>query len=309
MMNQTQKQRIFLFLILAFGISWLTALIIYLTGGLTNSPIIAIENSEISLAYILLATTYMFGPAIANILTRIITHEGKTSLGLRPRFEGRRWVFYLLAWFVPGLCTLIGAAVFFLIFPDYFDPGLSALAQQLKSSGQAPNINPWFIVVLQILQAMVISPLLNTFTTFGEEFGWRAYLQPKLMHLGPRKAILLTGLIWGAWHWPIILMGYNYGFDYFGAPFLGLLAMVWFTLNLSVILGWMTIKSDNVWPAAIAHGAINGIAAIGLLLIQGSPSTLLGPTPVGMIGGVGVTIAALILLILPGSFKKENLRN
>ena len=308
-MAKIENKRIFLFLIMAFGISWMTALVIYVTGGLTDSPTISIENSQISLAYILLATAYMFGPAIANILTRIITQEGRSSLYLHPHFDGGRWVTYLLAWFLPGVCTLIGAVVFFLVFPNLFDPELSVLTQQLEAVGQARTLSPWIVVILQALQAILISPLLNTISTFGEEFGWRAYLQPKLMPLGARKANLLTGLIWGVWHWPIILMGYNYGFNYYGAPFLGLLAMVWFTLNLSVILGWLTIKAENVWPAAIAHGAINGIASIGLLFVQGSPSTLLGPTPVGIIGGSGLTIVALILFILPGSFKKNNLRN
>jgi membrane protease YdiL (CAAX protease family) len=100
-------------------------------------------------------------------------------------------------------------------------------------------------------------------------------------------------------------MGYNYGSQYSGAPYLGPLAMVWFTLSLSVIFGWVTIKSANVWPAVIAHAAVNGIAALGLLLSKGSPNTLLGPTSVGVIGGIGFTIAALIILLVPGALNPD----
>ncbi len=307
--HTTNKKRILLFLSLAFGISWLTALIIYLTGGLTDSPTFSIENSQFSLAYILLATAYMFGPALANILTRLITHEGTEALYLRPLFENGKWKYYLAAWFSPGFCTLAGSLLFFLIFPRFFDLELSSLTQQLEAAGQTPNLGPWAIVIIQALQAMLLSPLLNTISAFGEEFGWRAYLQPKLMPLGSRKAIFLTGLVWGVWHWPIILMGYNYGLDYFGAPFLGPLGMVWFTLNLGVILGWLTIKSGSVWPAAIAHGAINGIASIGLLLEKGNPSTLLGPTPVGVVGAAGLTIFSLAILFHPNALTNQEINS
>ena len=150
---------------------------------------------------------------------------------------------------------------------------------------------------------MLISPLLNTIPTFGEEFGWRGYLLPKLMPIGERKAVLLVGLIWGVWHWPVILMGHNYGLDYFGAPFLGPLAMVWFTLSLSVIFGWLTAKSGSVWPAVIAHGAVNGLAGIGILFVCLNPDPLLGPTPAGVIGGLGLTLCAVLLLALPRALK------
>ena len=299
------KKRITIFLGFAFGISWLTALVIYLTGGLQNSPTLSIEGTEFSLAYLLLATAYMFGPAIANILTRLITREGKADLLLEPKFNHGRWVFWLLAWFLPGVLTILGAAIFFLLFPQYYDPQLGLITQQLAATGSTTTLSPWTIVVLQALQAILLAPVLNAISTFGEEFGWRGYLQPKLMPLGARKAVLLTGVIWGVWHWPIILMGYNYGLDYFGAPVLGPLAMVLFTVALAVIFGWLTLKAQSVWPAVIGHAAINGIAAIGILLVKGNPSSLLGPAPTGVVGGLAMILFALVLLISPKAFPPQ----
>jgi len=305
MINATDKKRIYIFLAFAFGISWVTGLILYLTGGLENSQVYEIAGGQVSLALILLPTFYMFGPAIANIFTRWVTREGKQNLNLRPDFERGRWVHFLAAWVLPGVLTIIGMALFFLVFPRYYDSGLTTLQVQMELAG-AGNVSPLVIVVVQSLQAILIAPLLNAIPTFGEEFGWRGYLQPKLMPLGGRKAILLTGVIWGVWHWPVIFMGYNYGFDYFGAPVLGPLAMVWFTVVTSALFGWVTIKTDNVWPAVIGHGALNGIAALSLLFIQGEPSTLLGPTPVGLIGGAGFSIAALIIFLLPNALKPKS---
>jgi membrane protease YdiL (CAAX protease family) len=304
MINTTDKKRIYIFLAFAFGISWVTGLILYLTGGLENSPVYEIAGGQVTLALILLPTSYMFGPAIANILTRLVTREGKQNLLLQPNFERGRWLHFLAAWVLPGVLTIIGMTLFFLVFPRYYDSGLTTLRQQMILAG-AGDVSPMMIVSVQTIQAILIAPLLNAIPTFGEEFGWRGYLQPKLMPLGGRKAVLLTGIIWGIWHWPVILMGYNYGFDYFGAPILGLLAMVWFTIVTGTLFGWVTIKSDNVWPAVIGHGALNGIAALSLLFIEGEPSSLLGPTPVGLIGGAGFTLAALIIFLLPNGLKPK----
>lgn len=303
MVSKINKKRILIFLAFAFGISWSTGLIIYLSGGLENSPTYDFAGAQISLALILLATAYMFGPAIANVITRLITKEGTDNLFLQPHFEKRRWVYYLAAWFLPGILIILGMLLFFLLFPIYFDPELSTLMEMLKETGQTDSVNPWLIAGLQTFQALLISPLLNAISTFGEEFGWRGYLQPKLMPLGSRKAVLLTGVIWGIWHWPVILMGYNYGTSYFGAPFLGPLAMVWFTLSLGVIFGWLTIKAESVWPAVIAHGALNGIASLGVIFVKGTPDPLLGPTPVGVVAGLGLSLTAITLLLLPGSLK------
>jgi membrane protease YdiL (CAAX protease family) len=304
-MDKKSKKRLIIFLAFAFGIAWSASLVIYLTGGLENSPIYEVSGIQISLALILVSTVYMFSPAIANILTRVITREGKSDLLIKPRFKDGRWIYYLAAWFLPGILTLLGSLLFFLLFPTYFNPNLSTLTDQLSEMEGLSSINPWIIVAIQTLQAMLIAPILNAIPTFGEEFGWRGYLQPKLMTLGARRGILFTGLIWGVWHWPIILMGHNYGKSYFGAPYLGPLAMVWFTLSLSVIFGWMTIKAKNIWPAVIAHGAGNGIAAIGILFTKGNPDPLLGPTPVGIIGGLGLTIVAVLIFLHPNALKSQ----
>ena len=95
-MEEINKRRIRLFLIFAFGISWLTALVIYLTGGLLNSPVV-IESGSITLAYILLASVYMWGPAIANIATRLITKEGKENLKLKFNLK-KDWRYLLAGW-------------------------------------------------------------------------------------------------------------------------------------------------------------------------------------------------------------------
>ena len=82
-----------------------------------HSPLTALG---IPLAVLLLALPYMWAPALANLFTRLLTREGWKELGLRPHFR-KGWPFWLMGWVLPALMTIAGAAVFFLLFPRYFD--------------------------------------------------------------------------------------------------------------------------------------------------------------------------------------------
>jgi membrane protease YdiL (CAAX protease family) len=291
-------KRIAIFIALAFGIAWMGGLVIYLTGGLVNSPII---SGRINLALVILTVVYMGAPAIAHLLTRLISREGWRDLYLRPKFR-QGWPYWIICWIAPAVFIFLGAAVFFVIFPQNFDPSLRLVRSMMESAsgGQSlPQIDPWMVLVTQSLFAIVIAPILNAIPILGEEFGWRAYLLPKLMPLGGRKAVLLTGVIWGVWHWPVIAMGYNYGFSYPGSPWLGPIAMVWFTVVFGTLIGWASLRAGSVWPAVIGHGALNGMAGIVAVFVQGHPNTLLGPSVVGVIGSIGFTVVALILFLAP----------
>lgn len=297
-----EKRRVLIFLLFAFGIAAAVALVIALTGGLLNSPPLA-PNSPITLAFVLLATIYMWSPALANLLTRLITGEGFVNMWLRPKFR-RGWPFWLAAWFLPGIFTMVGAALYFVLFPQHFDSELNGL---ILSMPAGTNMGLWTFFALMALQAMIIAPLINSLATFGEEFGWRGYLLQKLLPLGKRRALLALGVIWGMWHWPITAQGHNYGLDYPGFPWLGMLVMVWFTLMLGIFLSWATLRARSVWPAVIGHAAINGIAGMGLLLARGDPSPLLGPSPAGIIGSAGFTLFALWVLFSPNALPDADL--
>ncbi|MCC9076750.1 CPBP family intramembrane metalloprotease [Litorilinea aerophila] len=285
------RRRVVLFLLLAFGLAWATALVIYGMGGLNGGP--ALVPGVLNLATVLVALVYMPAPALAHVLTRLWTREGWQGSGLRPHLR-RAWPYWLAAWVLPALLTLLGSGLYFLLFPHQFDPSLGVLRQLLAQAGRAePPISLSALAALQLIQAVLLAPLVNGLFTFGEEFGWRAYLQPKLLPLGWRPAMVLMGIIWGLWHAPLIAMGHNYGVGYPGAPWSGILAMIWFTFVVGTFLGWLTVQGRSVWPAVIGHAAINGVGTFPALLTQGEPNPLLGPLPVGLIGSAGFTLVAL----------------
>lgn len=302
--KQVNWKRVIIYVLFAYGIAWLIGLVIYLRGGLVNSPEIAPGISE---ALILLATGYMSAPAIAHILTRAVTREGWKNTFLKPKLK-IGWPYWLTAWFGTAALIILSAMLYFLIFPQYFDPDMAmlkdSLAQQEAALGQPLQMSTNAFVALQIGLGILISPFVNAIPILGEEFGWRAYLQPKLMPLGKRKAWLLTGLIWGFWHAPVIAMGHNYGSDYPGAPWTGILAFTIVPILYSIFLGWATYKAESVWPAVIGHAVLNGLAAAVVFFVQGEPNPLLGPSAAGLLGSLGFTLAAVVILLRPG---KDNL--
>ena len=273
--NVVDWKRVGIFIAFAFGIAWLVALGLYLTGGLTATPY----------TLVVLAVGYMGAPAFAHILTRLITREGWQRLLPSSQFQERLGVLADLLGRSCHLC-LPGDGCFFAVFPQYYDPAFSAVTKLMEQSaaatGQAlPAIDPWVIVLSQTMTALIVAPIINAIPILGEEFGWRAYLQPKLMPLGGRKTMLLMGIIWGLWHAPLIAMGHNYGTEYPGAPWTGILATIWIMFILGTFLGWAALRAGSVWPAVIGHGAFNGIAGIYVFFTQGSPNLILGPSLVG----------------------------
>jgi membrane protease YdiL (CAAX protease family) len=296
METKIDLRRIGIFLGIAFGITWLTGLAVYLTGGLENTPPIA---SRAFFAKLLLAIPYTYAPAVANILTRLLTGEGWKDMGLRPHFR-QGWLYWLIGWVLPSLMTISGAVIFFIVFPMYFDPGLTRVQQILFRIPSLASFSPWAVVVIITLAGVLISPLVLSLATLGEEFGWRGYLLPKLLLLGWRKAMLLMGVIWGVWHYPVIFMGYEYGFNYPGYPWLGQLLFIWIAFCSGVFLAWLTLRAGSIWPAVIGHAAINGTASLAVLVATGKPNVLLGPVPVGIIGSAGFAVVALTLFFSPG---------
>jgi membrane protease YdiL (CAAX protease family) len=89
----------------------------------------------------------------------------------------------------------------------------------------------------------------------GEEIGFRGYALPHLMHLGPNRALLLSGLMFALWHFPLMLLTPVY-------PILGNWLIVGPILLLTltfagVFYGFLRLSSKSVWPPTLAHSIIN----------------------------------------------------
>lgn len=278
------KKQIIIYIVLSFLIAWILFLIIPLKGMVYGE-----QRST------LLLTGAMFAPAISSILVRLITKEGFKNMLLKPNFKGNIKT-YLLIFFGPSLLIIVSAILYFLLFPTHFDTGLTLL--------QGAEVNPGTIILVSLLQVIIIGPIINIVPTMGEELGWRGYLLPKLRTLfSDRLSIIISGIIWGLWHAPVIIMGHNYGTEYPGYPYVGILVMVVFCVALGIIEGYFTIKLNSVIPAAMVHSAMNAGAALPLIVAKVGINQTIGPTVAGLIGGLPLFLVAITLFLKLDSAK------
>ena len=254
-------------------------------------------------AFRLLMVLCMFTPLLAAVLTRIPLGD----LGWKPRLR-QNWKWLLAAWLLPALLMILGAGVYFLCFPGRFDLSGKTFLAQLEAAGpdalaqyQAQALPVSFFLLLQALAALTYAPFLNIFPSLGEEIGWRGVMLPRLKErFGRRKGLLLGGVIWGAWHWPVMLLaGYEYGLSYWGFPVLGMLVFCLFTTALGIFLDLLYEKTGSIWYPALGHGAVNAAAGIPLLVLDPAfaDETILGPSPHGLIAGIPLLLFGILLLL------------
>ena len=106
----------------------------------------------------------------------------------------------------------------------------------------------------RFLAVAVIMTVPGFLFAFGEELGWRGYLLPRLIRAGWPCPLAISGVVWGVWHFPfIILTGYAHG-----AVALSLVMFTLLTVLFGVFIGWLRLASGSVFVAAMAHASFNG---------------------------------------------------
>ncbi|MGC0271820.1 CPBP family intramembrane glutamic endopeptidase [Pseudactinotalea sp. Z1739] len=283
--------QIALFVVLSFALAWAVAAPLWLGDGLADRR------------FGLIAMAMMFTPTVAALVvvlligrpTRILYALGIWPLGRPGRFIG----YLALAIVVPTALCLVALPVgaWLGVYPADF-ANLSAFAQVLEQQGVPDmGIPIQALAALQLIN-IVVAAFLNLIPALGEEIGWRGWLLPKLMPLGPLGAIAVSGVIWGVWHAPLILLGYNYPL----APgWLGVAMMTGMCILIGGVFGWLRLRSDSVWPAALAHGAFN--AAAGSFVIFAMAGETVDTVHASILGWSGWIAPALLLALIVGAGK------
>ena len=273
------------FLLLTFGVNWGMAAAYYASGGKLTSPI--------GMAF---AISYMFIPMLMAILTQKIFRK-KVIRPLGISFKLNRW--YLAAIALPLMIAFAAFAIA-LLFPDVaYSAGMEGMIERYaaiippeqlgETRRQISMITPLGILGILILQGSIAACTVNGLAAFGEELGWRGLLLRELAPLGFWRASFLIGAIWGIWHAPIIIQGYNYPQH----PLLGILLMTLFCMLVAPLFGYIRLRARSVIAAAVMHGALNGFALVPVLLLRGGDDLTTGIT-----GGPGLIAYALACILL-----------
>jgi len=115
--------------------------------------------------------------------------------------------------------------------------------------------------IVDPLIGFLIQMVLFTLTfALWEEIGMRGYLLPKLLAMGRTRALALSGLVFAAWHMPLILLTPVFPV---GNKLISLPLFVATVVAASFVYGYLRIYTGSVWPASIAHSVHN--AAWGTL--------------------------------------------
>jgi membrane protease YdiL (CAAX protease family) len=129
----------------------------------------------------------------------------------------------------------------------------------------------------------------------GEDVGWRGLLVTRLAEVaGPRTVVLVSGLIWSSFHWPLILLlgGTPAGV----APWW---ALLWFTVGttaLGAVLASMQLRW-GLWPGVLAHAVANAVLYhVAEPLTQDTGSTNWIATETGLAQGVVMVLSAAVFL-------------
>jgi membrane protease YdiL (CAAX protease family) len=276
-----------LFLILTFVLSWTIAFVFF-----------ALFGSSHTVARYIMAVAYMFMPATVVIIVEKLIYGEPVTKPLRISFRLNRW--FLAAWLLPVGFAIATAGTSILMPGAGFttDESSSRLPgqlrtilpaqeyQQVEKGLQQAGLHPFWI---GLAGALVAGVTINAVAAFGEELGWRGFLQNQLMPMGFWKSSLVIGLIWGIWHAPLVLHGHNYP-DH---PITGVFMMTVFCTLLGPIFSFVTIRANSVIAAAIIHGSLNAAGGLPLCVIEGGNDLTTGIT-----GLSGFTVLVLLNLIL-----------
>jgi membrane protease YdiL (CAAX protease family) len=292
----TSNKTLFKYLGFTFGVGYVIQIFVWLVNNMNTGGVKLILSGAAQM----IAACMMFVPLLAVL----VSGQKLKGMGWKPVFKGSIPAL-LFSWFGPAILTAIGAVLYFVIFPSHFDVsgayfvenGQEAALEQLETLGVTYGQQ----MLISSISAIAYAPLLNMIFAVGEEAGWRGYMYPVLKErFGRVGGSIFGGIIWGMWHWPMILLtGYEYGKDYKGFPIVGMVSFCVCTVFLGVLCDYVYEKSKCIWYPAIFHGAFNGAATIPLALAAPSvvaATRLLGPAPNGYIAGLPLYIVGAVIL-------------
>lgn len=272
----TERKSLAWFLVITFLISWPLFLASLLFKGMNTTTKQLLSQGLWALA--------MWGPGIAAILTTFFVAK-KPFSSLRLNTLGPKR-YYLWAWLLPILLTIMGGLLTLLFGIAKLDLNFAMISDSMATVAGGANIPAGIAVLALILFAFTLAPFINLLFALGEELGWRGFLLPHLMPLGQWKAIMISGIIWGIWHAPAIIQGLNYP----SYPILGIFMMIVFCVLLGTIFSWLYLNTKSPWVAALAHGTINAVAGLPVLFFQPGFNMALGGTIAAPTAWIGMAL-------------------
>ena len=259
--------------------------------------------SDNPMRYTMCASLYMLLPMMVAIVMQKINKEKLSSTGLL-RFK-IKWS-WLVAWMLPVVIVLLTIFVNTLLPGCEFNTDMSAMipadsVPEEQKEMVSKLMTPAFMIITTVISGLLAGATINALFAFGEEYGWRNYLVSALKEKKFVCASIFIGIVWGIWHFPLILLGHNYPQHSVAGVFM----MVIFCVLASFVELYLVLKARSVFPAAIFHGTINAVAGLNVLLIKGGNDLINGAA--GLSGFILISIVIAIIYVFDRYVLKDKI--
>ena len=286
-----KTKKLIVFLLFAYIPMMIVGLVIHKhAGGIDTTS----ATSGAIFAFLFSAGSMLI-PLLAVVFTQLIFKE-KVFAGCGVSLRFNRW--WWIGWLLMPLMALVTLGVSLLM------PG-EALATESEvvkqASAQMGGVGLWGFIALSTFSGMMAGATLNTVFAFGEEIAWRGFLYKEFKGRKFLTVALITGLIWGLWHFPLILNGHNYPQH----PVLGVFLMVLMCILLTPILMYFRKKSGTVIVPAVMHGTFNAVIGISNILVEPANDLLVGGP--GLAGFIVLLLTNLCLFIYDHCCSREDI--
>jgi membrane protease YdiL (CAAX protease family) len=274
-------KKVILFIGLTFFANWSMAVLFFALGGKWGTT-----------ASLVMAAGYMFVPMVIAIIVQKLIYKEPLKEPLGITFKLNWW--FLTAWLLPPVIAFATIGVSLLLPGVEYASSMEGLrerlasvatAEQLQQMQNLPNAFRNYPILMGLLLGLSAGITINAIAGFGEELGWRGFMQRELGFLGFWKSSVTIGVIWGIWHAPIILKGHNYPQH----PVTGVFMMIVLCVLLAPIFGYIRLRAKSVIAAAIIHGSFNGTYGLALIAVKGGSDLT-----VGVVGLAGFIVLAII---------------
>ena len=293
--KKVENKRIVMFIALCFGVAWFME-IFGVTPMYQSGDVDMVKEAADMISQLMLT------PALAALVVRIATREGLVKSGFQFNFSEHRFLF-LFGWFGTTALTFLGAVIYFLVFRNNFDPNMTGFVSSYSekaafAGAQTDAVDIVAAYKTDLLVKVFTAAVLDIINSFGEEWGFRAYLLPKLFRkVGTIPAMLLSGLASGLWYAPLVAIGYYYGSGNAGFPIVNIIAMCIFGMVTGVIYSFLCLRTGSIFPSVFAHSAVNVMMSQAALFTFDGGNFFIGPAPTGILSGLPFIITAVICLV------------
>ncbi len=264
-----KKLQVIIFFSITYGLSYLLGLLAICFNHLIDSEILAQFMMILTLSSVSIAKFYTEGRNndkynfySSVILFFIIYFFIFIIESLKLISINQFQLMYLMLILISSLCVIvysykitslyifknfkIGILLFFYFFFSQIIFGL------IISDNQFDYKNFLNYILLPIISLVYIYPFLC------EEYGWRSFLQSILFdRFGKKIGIVMVGTCWSLWHLPLQFTLYSPQ-----TPIIGAIAHLIYGIGLSIFLGYVYMKTKNIWFCSIMHVLINSLGLI-----------------------------------------------